>query len=131
MKNLITGTACMMILLIFLLQFAQNQVLHLRVSAVDQQVNCFKEVIKQEGCISAENEKLLKGELVKILGCNEGEITVRGERKPIFRGGLIHYEVSVPIESIIASPGFWGIDDEQNGAEYTVSRYTTSEYIGR
>lgn len=131
MKNLITSMACIMILLVFVLQFAQNQVIHNRISAVDQAVNSFKEVVKQEGCISSENERVLKKEITEILECKSEEIQVEGERKAVFRGELIHYRVEVPLTSVIAVPEFWGIDEEDNQFDYEIDRYTTSEYIGR
>lgn len=131
MKNLITSMACIMILLAFVLQFTQNQVIHNRITAVDQAANNFKEVVKQQGCIKEENEKRLKEEIAKILSCNAGEVKVTGDRKAVFRGEIIHYRVEVPIKNIINQPGFWGLNKGKNRIGYRVDRYTTSEYIGR
>lgn len=131
MKNLITSMACIMILLVFVLQFAQNQIMHNRISAVDQTVNSFKEVVKQEGCISKENEIMLKKELADILDCGDDAIQVEGGRNPVFRGKLIRYRVLVPVENIISVPLFWGISEEDNRFDYEIERYTTSEFIGR
>ena len=131
MKNLITSMACIMILLAFVLQFTQNQVIHNRVTAVDQAANNFKEVVKQQGCIEVENEKRLKEEIARILSCSTAEVKVTGDRKAVFRGEIIHYRVEVPIKKIINQPGFWGLNKDKNRFGYRVDRYTTSEYIGR
>lgn len=131
MKNLITSMACIMILLAFVLQFTQNQVLHNRITAVDQAANNFKEVVKQQGRIEEENEKRLKKEIAQILSCSADEVKITGDRKAVFRGEIIHYRVEVPIKNIIHQAGFWGLKKEENLMLYKVDRYTTSEYIGR
>lgn len=131
MKNLLTSVACIMILLAFVLQFTQNQVLHNRLTAIDQAGNNFKEIIKQEGCITAENEKQLKKEICRILDCPEEDIRIKGGRERVFRGGLIHYSIEVPVKEIISVPLFWGIREDENQISYKIHRYTTSEYIGR
>jgi hypothetical protein len=123
--------ACIMILLAFVLQFTQNQVLHNRISAVDQAVNAFREIVKQEGCITVSNEAQLREKVAEILGCGEEDIVVSGERSPVFRGKVIAYTVEVPLGEIVTTASFWGISDEDNQVNYTISRYTTSEYTGR
>lgn len=131
MKNLLTSMACLMLLLAFVLQFTQNQLLFSRITAVDQAVNNFKEIVKQEGGVTEENEKELKKTLGEILECREEQIKVDGSRQRVFRGQLIRYQVEVPISGIIAVPLFWGIGEEENRLSYRISRCTTSEYIGR
>lgn len=131
MKNLITSMACLMLLLVFVLQFTQNQVLHNRITAVDQEINRFKEVAKQEGCITMENEKDLKERVSHIVQCEETEVEVSGDRVPLFRGTPIHYIITVPVEDLISAPGFWGISEKDTKLDYVNDRYTTSEYIGR
>lgn len=131
MKNLITSMACIMILLVFVLQFTQNQVIHNRITAVDQAANNFKEVVKQQGCIGAENERRLQVEISKILSCNAEDVTVTGNRKAVYRGQMIHYRIEVPVTNLVSQPGFWGLSEEENRMRYRVDRYTTSEYIGR
>lgn len=131
MKNLITSVACIMILLVFVIQFTSNQILHNRITAVDQAVNNFKEITRQEGCITDENEELLRQEMQRILNCSSEEIQIDGNRTPVPRGGLISYEVDVPLKQIVAMPGFWGIDEGKNQAGYHLHRSTTSEYLDR
>lgn len=131
MKNLITSAACIMILLAFVLQFTSDQIMHNKISAVNQAVNNFKEIARQEGCISAVNEQSLRRELSSLLECEESEILVRGDRTAQYRGNLICYEVEVPLKNIVAAAEFWGIDREDNKTAYKIKRCTTSEYLGR
>ena len=120
MKSLITSAAGLAVLLAFLLQFTQFQVLYNRIVSVDQSVNAFKEVVKQEGCITAGNEASLKQEISRNTACSPEEIRVSGDSDRIQRGSRIHYRVSVPMPDMIGLKGF----------TYTIDRYTTSEYIG-
>ena len=131
MKNLITSMACIAILLAFVLQFAQNQVIYNHITSIDQQVNSFKEMAKQDGYIAADNINRLKAGISPQIGCSAEKIKVTGTQTPVKRGQLIAYKVSVPIEGIISANGFWGINEEENMTQYTIERYTTSEYIGR
>ncbi|WP_303857608.1 hypothetical protein [Aminicella lysinilytica] len=131
MKNLITSMACIAILLAFVLQFTQNQVVYNHIVSIDQAVNTFKEVVKQEGSITAVNEAALKGKISHSTGCGSGEITVAGTRSKVMRGNRIHYRVEVPIKGIIGAAGFWKISRKDNRINYVIDRYTTSEYIGR
>ena len=69
MKNLITAVGCTLLLMAVLLQFVQSQNTALRLAAVDNAVNSFRETVRQEGCVSEENEDDLKEELSGILDC--------------------------------------------------------------
>ena len=120
MKSLITSAASLAVLLAFLLQFTQFQVLYNRIVSVDQSVNAFKEVVKQEGCVTASNEAALKTEISRNLSCGQDEIRVSGTSGRVRRGSRIHYRVSVPMPNMVNLGGF----------TYTIDRYTTSEYIG-
>lgn len=130
MKNLITSIACIVILLAFVLQFTSNQVIYNHIISIDQEVNAFKETAKQEGYITAENEKRLIGKIRYHTGVPYDEIKVSGTDRPVFRGEPIHYRVTVPIKDIVGAAGFWRIDGEKNQFNYVIDRYTTSEYIG-
>ncbi|MGN0659962.1 MAG: hypothetical protein ACI4LA_10220 [Emergencia sp.] len=131
MKNLITSMACIMILLVFVLQFTQNQILHNRITAVDQAVNNFREIVKQEGCVSQTNRTHLQEELAGILKCTSSDIRIQGDQAAVRRGQLVEYRVEVPVRDIITMPQFWNIDESENQFSYTIHRFTTSEYIGR
>ena len=74
MKNLITAVGCTLLLMAVLLQFVQSQNTALRLAAVDNAVNSFRETVRQEGCVSEENEDDLKEELSGILDCEPADI---------------------------------------------------------
>lgn len=131
MKNLITSIACITILLVFVLQFATNQVTYNHLSSVDKAVNSFKEVCKQEGCIGEVNSKKLTEQLAAILGCGTESVSVTGTTEKQLRGERIHYVIEVPIENLVAASGFWNISSDENRMKYKIDNYTTSEYIDR
>lgn len=131
MKNLITAVGCTLLLMAVLLQFAQSQNTALRLAAVDNAVNSFRETVRQEGCVSDENEDDLKEELSEILDCEPADILVDGDRIPKERGSFVMYEISVTVSGLVADIGFWGMDEEDSRFEYRVKRYAASEYTDR
>lgn len=131
MKNLITAVGCTLLLMAVLLQFVQSQNTALRLAAVDNAVNSFRETVRQEGCVSEENEDDLKEELSGILDCEPADILVDGDRIPKERGSFVMYEISVTVSDLVADIGFWGMDEENSQFEYRVKRYAASEYTDR
>lgn len=129
MKDLITSVACIAILFAFLVQFTQNQVIYSRIMTIENDVNAFKEVVKQEGEISYHNKDELKEVLSEVVGCSKTEIIITGTAGKIKRGGRIYYKVIVPIKNIIGADNFWKITDKENQFDYTINRCTTSELI--
>ena len=102
MKNLITAVGCTLLLMAVLLQFVQSQNTALRLAAVDNAVNSFRETVRQEGCVSEENEDDLKEELSGILDCEPADILVDGDRIPKERGSFVMYEISVTVSGLVA-----------------------------
>ena len=131
MKDLITAMGSAAILLAFLLQFTQNQVIFFRMITVEQEVNAFKEVCKQDGCITKQNEKKLRKAAAEILSCSAGEVRISGTKERKKRGERIHIRVTAPVRGVIGASSFWGIRKRDNQFRYVIDRYTTSEYIGR
>ena len=131
MKNLITAVGCTLLLMAVLLQFVQSQNTALRLAAVENAVNSFRETVRQEGCVSEENEDDLKEELSGILDCEPADILVDGDRIPKERGSFVMYEISVTVSDLVADIGFWGMDEEDSEFEYRVKRYAASEYTDR
>ena len=123
--------ACIAIVLVFVLQFTQNQIIYNHMIAVDQEVNAFKEVVKQEGKITEDNKEKLKLRLRSSIGCDIDNIEISGTRSVMMRGGRIHYRVAVPIRGIIGVESLYGTNSSKNGFKYTIDRYTTSEYVGK
>ena len=131
MKNLITAVGCTLLLMAVLLQFVQSQNTALRLASVDNAFNSFRETVRQEGCVSEENEDELKEELSGILDCEPADILVDGDRIPKERGSFVMYEISVTVSGLVADIGFWGMDEEDSEFEYRLKRYAASEYTDR
>lgn len=131
MKNLITTMASMLILMIFLLQFINNQVLHYNIMNMDRTVNCYKEIVKQEGYLSNLRTEELKSYISKYAGCDKSEILISKKEDIKTRGNVINFTVKVPIKNLIAANELLGIGDEENTGIYSYDIYTTSEYINR
>jgi len=131
MKNLITTIASVMIMMVFLLQFINNQVLHNKIMNIDRSVNCFKEIAKQEGRLSDIREEELKTMISKYVDCDESEIAVMADDKVRGRGEVINLKVEIPLKNLIAANEVFGIDDDSNSGIYCCNLYTTSEYVAR
>lgn len=131
MKNLITATACLMVLLAFTVQFTHSQNLHMKLTAADQTVAVFGGTVRQEGCITQTNEKKLKQGLAFLFQCKEEDVTVEGSGVPAFRGDVISFTVSATVDRVIAPATFWKLLPEENRFRYRVNRCVISEYTGR
>lgn len=116
MKNLITAVASLMLLLIFVLQFAGNQNLHTRMFRADMAIENFRDTAGLQGYISNENRSLLSGNLAEICGCSPEEILVEGEDSvhPLPEGTLLHYRIGYPLKNLIAAAAMLGISAEEN-----------------
>ena len=103
MKNMITAIACVLLLMAFLVQFVQNQVLFQKLVLANAAVEQWDGV--SEG---------LEREISEIMSCSEGAVAIRQEDDEI--------EVRFPITSVLASPEFWGIDEAENTVSYVIRR---------
>lgn len=116
MKDLITAVASLMLLLIFVLQFAGNQNLHTRMFRADMAIENFRDTAGLQGYISDENRSLLSESLAGICGCSPEEILVEAEdsRQPKPEGTLLHYRIGYPLKNLIAAAAMLGISAEEN-----------------
>ncbi len=126
MKNLITAIASIIILLVILMQFVSNQVLHDKLTRVDKVIFSFQEVLKVDGIITGENKAETAEALSEAVGCSSKDIIIEGEAEEKYRGEKIPYKVGVPLEDIVSS--FWGIE---NSGTYYVNGETISQRIDR
>ena len=131
MKNLITTIASMIIMMIFLLQFINNQVLHNKIMNIDRSINCFKEIAKQEGYLSDIREDELKCMISKYADCDKSEIKVIADKSKKVRGEIIDLKLEIPIKNLIAANEILGIDEQNNSGIYYCEISTTSESIVR
>jgi hypothetical protein len=128
MKNLITTAASLLLLLLFVVQFAGNQVVHNRLFQADMAIDTFRDAAKEQGCITAENKEALVLALEKICDCEAGQIQVSGTQALQERGKMISYSVRFPLKDLVAAGAFLGIGPEENMAWFEDSGWVVSRY---
>lgn len=132
MKDLITTVASLFLLMIFVLQFAGNQIVQNQLFRADMAIENFRDSAKEQGCVSSENRELLARTLSRICGCDMDQVQVSGTGDPVERGGLIYYQVEFPVENLVPAGKALGIASEENMAWFTddgwvVSRFETGD----
>ncbi|MBR3756210.1 MAG: hypothetical protein IKK48_03780 [Firmicutes bacterium] len=105
MKHLITMSACLLILMVILLQLVQNQKLLMQLEAGSYVVQLF--------CDNKDEDSLISS-LSDIMDCEEREITVKKEGDTFL--------ISAPVKAVLATPSFWGIEIEENHGIYCWKR---------
>ena len=107
MKQFIVLAAVLPLLLVFMVQFSEEQSYSLKTAAIDDAVYTAREMARQEGCFSARVTGWLKKELCrKIKGLKEEDIIIDPEtdtrtvcRAGTGRGdGLIYYRICVQVD---------------------------------
>ena len=114
MKNLITGIACTVLLMAFVVQFAHNQVLFQQLMMVNYAVDAFQERLMAG--VEGERESViwLKKEVGEIMKCGTDHVDVTADGQ--------QFELRFPVAKLLVSPSFWGIRAEENTAEYVILR---------
>ena len=107
MKNLITTVASVILLMAFVVQFVQNQILYFKLIEVEGIIHSY-EVVTVDEDLNEENITLLKEKIATLLNCPVEKIVVEDEC------------ICFPIKNIVALPEFWGIDSEENYREVSV-----------
>jgi len=109
MKDLITTMAAVTILMIFVMQFASNQIVCSRVALADKTIENFQITKADESKQGAAVEEL-RLRLAECLGCNVSNVVLQDEEDKLC--------IRVPLKGIIACGDFLGIDDEENMVVY-------------
>lgn len=107
MKDLITTMAAVTILMIFVMQFASNQIICSRIAMADKTVENFQ-LIKDDETKPHADELRLK--LAECLGCNVSNVVLKDEEEKL--------SIRVPLKGIIACGDFLGIDEGENMIVY-------------
>lgn len=135
MKDLIITVGVMLLLLTFPLQYALEQQNHYKASQVQKIVHTAKEKAKQEGYFTTAIKEEIRTELSHTLKIPKGQISMTVTETPKYRINefdereLLQYRIEVPIQKVIATPGFFGISDQNNKAVYIVEGSTSSELV--
>lgn len=113
MKDLITSIAAVTVLMVFVMQFATNQVTSAKILAADRAVENYITVLRNgEG-----DDGKLKGRLAEVLKCKEDEVSVSSEKN----FDKITVDVKAPLKNVIACSNFLGISEDENAAFYRTS----------
>ncbi|MBR4410691.1 MAG: hypothetical protein IKV72_01125 [Firmicutes bacterium] len=124
MKDLITTIASFFLLTIFILQFAGNQVTHVRIFQSGLAVESFREKVKTDGVAAASNIQWLQQSLAEICGCAPEEIVVCVQDG----SEILPYEVSFPLQNLIVMGSVLGIEPEENTVWMTEKGWIVSTY---
>ena len=124
MKDLITTMASFFLLAIFILQFAGNQVTHIRVFQSGLAVESFRETVKTDGSAAASNIQRLQQSLAEICGCTPEDVSVCVQND----SEIIPYEVCFPLQNLIIMGSVMGIGPEENTVWLTEKGWIVSTY---
>ena len=110
MKDLITTIGSMLILMMFLTQFAASQTTYTRIMGAEHEIKEFRLLSGEQGSIRNENILQLKQNLSQVLECNASEISVN-----ITAGD---YVVTMPVYGVIGPWKLLGISQKENVKEH-------------
>ena len=110
MKDLITRIGSMLILMMFLTQFAASQTTYTRIMGAEHEIKEFRLLSGEQGSIRNENILQLKQNLSQVLECNASEISVN-----ITDGD---YVVTMPVYGVIGPWKLLGISQKENVKEH-------------
>ncbi len=138
MKQFIVLAAVLPLLLVFMVQFSEEQVFGLKTAAVDDAVYTAREMAKQDGCFSPRVVSWLKRELCrKIRGLKAEDIVIdpQTDTRTVYRAGtgrgdgLIYYRICVPVDPPRAGISLLGPDKNNKKTWYVVEGFTPSEKL--
>ena len=110
MKDLITTIGSMLILMMFLTQFAASQTTYTRIMGAEHEIKEFRLLSGEQGSIRNENILQLKQNLSQVLECNASEISVN-----ITDGD---YVVTMPVYGVIGPWKLLGISQKEKVKEH-------------
>ena len=110
MKDLITTIGSMLILMMFLTQFAASQTTYTRIMGAEHEIKEFRLLSGEQGSIRNEDILQLKQNLSQVLECNASEISVN-----ITDGD---YVVTMPVYGVIGPWKLMGISQKENVKEH-------------
>ena len=138
MKQFIVLAAVLPLLLVFMVQFSEEQAYSLRTAAIDDALYTAREMARQDGCFSARVTGWLKKELCrKIKGLKEEDIIIdpATDTRPVLRAGtgrgdgLIYYRVCVRVDPPRAGLALLGGKKSDKKTYYVVEGFTPSERL--
>ena len=135
MKQFIVLAAMLPLIMVFIMQFALEQMNQGRIAALQELVYGAKEQAKQEGRFTPAIKAALARDIAERFKLNESDIVIETDDRVKYRRNafdereMITYRVEVPIERIMAGNRLMGISDEENAGVYVVEGSTASEKL--
>ena len=124
MKDFITTIASLLILMMFVMQFAANQASYTRIMSAEYAVRELRLISENQGMISSKSVVKLRRNLADILECGQEEIDVaisgadcdvpNEATQPL----SVSLEVKMPVYGVIGPARALGIVPEQNVREH-------------
>lgn len=112
MKELITAIASVLILMMFLMQFAANQTTYTKVMGAEHAVRNFRMENESEPDIAEQSVRNLRSQIASALACEEAEILVQVDRDG-------NYRVEAPVKGLIGPAAMLGISEDENRFLFT------------
>ena len=113
MKDFITTIGSIIILMMFLMQFAANQTTYTRIMGAEHSIKEFRVLAEEKGSIKSEEIIKLKEKISKIMHCSISEISVKVAES----SG--DYSVTMPVYGIIGPAGIMGMSEKDNMKYHT------------
>jgi hypothetical protein len=120
MKDFITSIAAVLVLMMFVMQFASNQAAFTKMMGAQYAVKELCLISENQGMIKSESIAELKTKLAERLGCSTAEVEVNlyglgadcanTDDEPV----SIELDVEMPVYGVIGPAGILGIDPAQN-----------------
>jgi hypothetical protein len=135
MKQFIVLAAILPLLMVFVMQFALEQINQSRIAALQELVYGAKERAKQEGRFTPEIKADLARDIAERFELSVGDVVIDSDNRVKYRRNdfdereMISYRVEVPIEKIMAGNRLLGISDEANAGRYVIKGSTASEKL--
>jgi hypothetical protein len=127
--------AVLPLLMVFVMQFALEQMNQGRIAALQELVYGAKERAKQEGRFTPAIKQALARDIAARFKLDESEVVIEADDRVKYRRNrfdereMIAYRVEVPIEKIMAGNRLMGISDEENAGRYVIEGSTASEKL--
>jgi hypothetical protein len=135
MKQFIVLAAVLPLLMVFVMQFALEQMNQGRIAALQELVYGAKEKARQEGCFTPEIKSALARDIAERFAISEGEVVIEADSRVKYRRNkfdereIIEYKVIVPIKKIMAGNRLMGISDRDNEGRYVIKGSMASEKL--
>ncbi len=135
MKEYIVGFAVFLVLIFFPLQWSVNQINHYKIQTTNNIVYNAAQKARTDGYFKQSNLDDLRMQITNKLKVSPADIRIEATRTPKYRldnfdeREMIHFEIGIPIDKVIAANIFYGISDQDNSYEYIISGEVPSELL--